>query len=238
MMFGEKYGERVRVVSIGEYSRELCGGTHTHHSGELGSMVIASESGIGSGKRRIVAYAGQAALAHLNSRLKLLETLSERVGARNPEELESRLDAMLQEMETLRREVERRQHLAAHESGARLAAQARLVVDVKVVAEKVEGASSDDLRRQVDAVRETLKSGVVVLGSVQDGKVPLVVGVTADLTERLHAGQLVREIAKRAGGGGGGNRADFATGSGTQPAQLGAALQHAFTIVEQALNKS
>src|SRR5260370_38778136 len=79
MMFGEKYGEQVRVVSIGEYSRELCGGTHTHHSGELGAVFIASESGIGSGKRRIVAYAGQAALAHLNDRLHLLESLPERL---------------------------------------------------------------------------------------------------------------------------------------------------------------
>src|SRR5207244_5305656 len=82
MMFGEKYGDQVRVVSIGEYSRELCGGTHTHHSGELGAIVIANESGIGAGKRRVVAYAGQAAMAHLNERLYLLETLAERVGAR------------------------------------------------------------------------------------------------------------------------------------------------------------
>jgi alanyl-tRNA synthetase len=235
MMFGEKYGEQVRVVSIGDYSRELCGGTHTHHSGELGSVVIASESGIGSGKRRIVAYAGQAALAHLNERLALLDTLSERVGARNPEELEMRLDSILQEMETLRREVERRQHQQAHESAGRLASQARQVEGVNVVSVAIDNASPDDLRRLVDAIRHDLKSGVVVLGSVQDGKVPLVVGVTSDLTSRLHAGQVVREVAKRAGGGGGGNRPDFATGSGTQPAQLGAALQHAFTVVEQAL---
>ncbi|HEY0584480.1 MAG TPA: DHHA1 domain-containing protein, partial [Chloroflexota bacterium] len=192
-------------------------------------------SGIGSGKRRIVAYAGQAALAHLNERLSLLETLSERVGARNPEELEMRLDSILQEMETLRREVERRQHQQAHDSAGRLASQARQVVGVNVVSVAIDNASPDDLRRLVDAVRHDLKSGVVVLGSVQDGKVPLVVGVTNDLTSRLHAGQVVREVAKRAGGGGGGNRPDFATGSGTQPAQLGAALQHAFTVVEQAL---
>src|SRR4029077_11189976 len=105
MMFGEKYGEEVRVVSIGEYSRELCGGPHTHHSGELAAVVIASESGIGSGKRRIVAYPGQAALAHLEERVQLLEKLSERVGARGPDELEGRLDSVLQELETLRRDV-------------------------------------------------------------------------------------------------------------------------------------
>jgi alanyl-tRNA synthetase len=235
MMFDEKYGDQVRVVSIGDYSRELCGGTHTHHSGELGPVVIASESGIGSGKRRITAYAGQPALGYLNQRLRLLEKLTERVGAGSPEELESRVDSLLAEIETLRRDLQRRQQQRAHEAAGQLAAQARQVSDVKVVAAAVEGASQEDLKRLVDAVREDLGSGVVVLGSVQDGRVPIVVGVTRDLTSRLHAGTLVKAVAKAAGGGGGGNRPDFATGSGTQPAQLGAALQHAYTVVEQAL---
>ena len=235
MLFDEKYGEQVRVVSIGEYSKELCGGTHTHHSGELGPVVIASESGIGSGKRRITAYAGQAALGYFNQRLKLLESLTERVGAGSPEELESRVDSLLGEIETLRRDLQRRQQQRAQEAAGHLAAQARQVSDVKVVAAAVEGASQEDLKRLVDAIREDLGSGVVVLGSVQDGRVPIVVGVTRDLTSRLHAGTLVKAVAKAAGGGGGGNRPDFATGSGTQPAQLGAALQHAYTVVEQAL---
>jgi alanyl-tRNA synthetase len=238
MMFDQKYGDEVRVVSIGEYSRELCGGTHTHHSGELGAVAIASESGIGSGKRRITAYAGQAALGYLNQRLRLLESLTERIGAGSPEELESRIDSVLAEMETLRRDLQRRQQQQAHDAAGRLAGQARQVSDVKVVAAAIEGASQEDLKRLVDAVREDLGSGVVVLGSVQDGRVPIVVGVTRDLTGRLHAGTLVKAVAKAAGGGGGGNRADFATGSGTQPAQLGAALQHAYTVVEQALQQS
>lgn len=238
MMFGEKYGDQVRVVSIGEYSRELCGGTHTHHSGELGSVVIASESGIGSGKRRIVAYAGRASLDYLQSRLTLLDSLAERVGARSAEDAPARLESLLGEMETLRRDLERRQQQAAHDSASRLAAMARLVKDVKVVAAAVEGASTDDLRRLVDAVRQDLKSGIVVLGSIQDGKVPFVVGVTNDLTSRVHAGKLVGEVARRAQGGGGGPRADFATGGGTQPAQLGAALEHAYTAVAAALENS
>jgi alanyl-tRNA synthetase len=237
MMFDEKYGDEVRVVSIGEYSRELCGGTHTHHSGELGSVVIASESGIGSGKRRITAYAGQAALEYLNQRLRLLESLTERLGAGSPEELEGRVESVLGEIEALRRDLQRRQQQQAHDAAAGLAAQARQVSNVRVVAAAVEGATQDDLKRLVDAVREDLGSGVVVLGSVQDGRVPIVVGITRDLTSRLHAGNLVKAVAKAAGGGGGGNRADFATGSGTQPALLGAALQHAYTVVEQALQK-
>jgi alanyl-tRNA synthetase len=237
MMFGEKYGDEVRVVSIGEYSRELCGGTHTHHSGELGAVVIADESGIGSGKRRIVAYAGQAALSHLNERVHLLETLTERVGARTPEELEARVDAVLQELETLRREVQRRQQQQANESASTLAAHARDVQGVKVVIEAVADSTSEDLERMVDAIRQELRSGVVMLGSVSNGKVPFVAGVTRDLIERVHAGKLVGEAGRKAGGGGGGARADFAKGGGTQPAQLDAALQHAFRIVEQALQE-
>jgi alanyl-tRNA synthetase len=237
MMFGEKYGDEVRVVSIGEYSRELCGGTHTHHSGELGAVVVASETGIGSGKRRIVAYAGQAALAHLNERVQVLERVAERVGARNPDELETRIESVLAEMDTLRRELDRRQQQQARDAAGMLAANAREVAGVRVVAASVDNASAKDLERLVDAIRQELKSGVVVLGSVQDGRVPLVAGVTGDLTSRIHAGKLIGEVGRRAGGGGGGPRADFATGGGTQPAQLGAALQHVFTVVEQALKE-
>jgi len=236
MMFGEKYGEQVRVVSIGEYSRELCGGTHTHHSGELGSVVIASESGIGSGKRRIVGYAGQAAMAHLNERLHLLESVAERVGARGSDDLETRIDSLLAELETLRREVQRRQQQQANDSAGRLSSRAREIQGVKVVAESVENASAKDLERLVDAVREDIRSGVVVLGSVQDARIQFVVGVTKDLTRRVKAGDVVKQVAGKAGGGGGGPP-HFATGGGTQPAQLGAALQHAFTVVQSALQE-
>ncbi|MGI9146935.1 MAG: alanine--tRNA ligase [Chloroflexota bacterium] len=234
MMFGEKYGDQVRVVSIGEYSRELCGGTHTHHSGELGAVVIASESGIGSGKRRIVAYAGRAALAYLQARLRLLETLAERVGAHSAEEVEGRLDALFQEIDGLRRDVQRRQQRNANDAAAMLAAHARDVRGIKVVAEAAEHASRDDLERLVDAIRHELVSGVVVLGSVDDGKIQFVVGVTKDLTARIKAGDVVKQVAGQAGGGGGG-RPEFATGGGTQPAKLDVALQHAFTVVDNAL---
>ena len=235
MMFDEKYGDDVRVVSIGQYSRELCGGTHTHHSGELGTVVIASESGIGSGKRRIFAYAGQAALTYLNERLQLLEALSQRVGARTPEDLTARVDALLAEIETLRRDLQRRQQEQARGAAGSLASHAREINGVKVVAEAVHVPTRDDLSRLADAVRAEIGSGVVVLASDQNGRVPLVVEVTKDLTDRLHAGALVKEVGARAGGGGGGNRPEYATGQGTDPAKVAAALQHAFTLVEQAL---
>lgn len=235
MMFGEKYGDQVRVVSIGDYSRELCGGTHTHHSGELGAVTIASESGIGSGKRRILAYAGPAAHAYIRQRLQLLDHVAQQVGARNPDEVEPRLESLLAEMEALRKELQRRQQQQAHSAAGALASGARMVAGVRVVAASVDGASRDDLARLADAVREQLQSGVVVLAGGQDSRIPLVAEVTRDLTDRLHAGVLVKEVGARAGGGGGGNRPDFATGQGTDPARIGAALQHAFTVVEQTL---
>jgi alanyl-tRNA synthetase len=234
-MFGEKYGDQVRVVSIGDYSRELCGGTHTHRSGDLGAVSIASESGIGSGRRRIVAYAGPAAMQYLNQRLQLLETLSQKVGARNPEEAASRLDALLEEMEGLRKDLQRRQQQQATNQAGQLANSAVSVAGVKVVAATIDGASGDDLARLVDSIRQELRSGVVVLAGSQNGRIPLVVGVTRDLTDRLHAGNIVGAVAKAVDGGGGGNNAEFARGQGTNPAKIGAALQHAYTLVEQAL---
>jgi alanyl-tRNA synthetase len=234
MMFGEKYGDEVRVVSIGDYSRELCGGTHTHHSGELGSVLLANEHGIGSGKRRIVAYAGRAALAHLRERLDTLEGLAARVGARTPEEVPQRIDSLLEEVESLKRELQRRQQQQAHASAGQLAARARDVRGVKVVAEAVSGASRAELQRMIDAIREDLGSGVVVLGAVDDGRINFAAGVTRDLSGRVRAGDLVKQVAGQAGGGGGGGP-QFATGGGTQPERLGDALQHAFAVVERAL---
>ena len=132
--------------------------------------------------------------------------------------------------------MERRQQQQANDSAGRLSSRARDVQGVKVVAESVENASAKDLERLVDAVREDIRSGVVVLGSVQDARIQFVVGVTKDLTRRVKAGEVVKQVASKAGGGGGGPP-HFATGGGTQPAQLGAALQHAFSVVQSALQE-
>lgn len=234
MMFGEKYGADVRVVSIGDYSRELCGGTHTHHSGELGAVVIASESGIGSGMRRIVAYAGQPALDYLNGRLAVLESAAERLGTRSTDEVEQRIESLQAELERLRRDVERRQQQHARESAGSLAEGAREIGGIKVVVQAVDHADEDELKRVVDAVRQDIRSGVVVLGTHQDGRLRFVAGVTPDLTQRVRAGDIIKAVAREAGGGGGG-RPDFATGGGTQPEKLQAALAHAYTVVEEAL---
>ncbi len=234
MMFGEKYGDEVRVVSIGEYSRELCGGTHTHASGELGAFVLGSESGIGSGKRRIVAYAGEAALGHIHKRLELLDQLSEQVGARSPDELQARIAALQADLERMQRELERRQQEHARESAGSLAQHARDVGGVKVVAQAVEHAAPSDLPRMVDAVRDDLRSGVVVLGARVDARAHFAVAVTRDLTDRVQAGKLLQQVVAVAGGKGGG-APHFAQGSGSQPEQLQAALERAYAVVQEAL---
>ncbi len=235
MMFGEKYGEQVRVVSIGDYSKELCGGTHTHHSGELGLAVIASESGIGSGKRRIVAYAGEAALQYYAQRLQMLEMLAERAGAASVDDVLPRLDGLLQELENARRELDKLRQERAHEEAAALIATAREVAGVKVVAQSIDRPDEDALKRLVDAIREHLGSAVVVLGTVIDGKPRFVVGITRDLApSRLHAGKLLGDVARAAGGGGGG-RPEFATGGGGDPSRLRAALEQAYVSVRSSL---
>ena len=212
MMFGEKYGDEVRVVSIGDYSRELCGGTHTHHSGELGAVVIASESGIGSGKRRIVAYAGQAALAYLNAAAARCWRASTNGSARAaPTSVLSRVDALLAEMEPC----------AASSSGVSSSRPTtplapwprRRAISVGQGGGRLGGRRV--WRRPGRAGRRGARRPARVSSSSagrQDGRIPLVAGVTRDLTERLHAGTLIKEVATRAGGGGGGNRPGFARG--------------------------
>jgi alanyl-tRNA synthetase len=176
-------------------------------------------------------------MQYLKQRLQLLETLSQKVGARNADEIAARLDALLAEMETLRRDLQRRQQQQATNAAGALASNARTVAGVKVVAAALNGASADDLARLVDSIRQELQSGVVVLAGEQNGRIPLVVGVTRDLTDRVHAGRLVNEVARRADGGGNSKDPAFARGQGTNPAKLGAALEHTYTFVEEALER-
>jgi alanyl-tRNA synthetase len=235
MMFGEKYGDQVRVVSIGDYSRELCGGTHAHHSGQLGLAVIASESGIGSGKRRIVAYAGDAAHRYVAERAQALEQILERLGARSVDDAGQRVDALLRELDDVRREIERVRSEQSRDVAVHLAGVARPVEGIKVVAQAVDGADDDTMKQLVDRIREQIQSGAVVLGTVRAGQPRFVVGVTRDLAgSRLHAGNLLKEVARAAGGGGGG-RPDFATGGGGDPSRVGAALDQVAGVVRTML---
>ncbi|BAD40985.1 alanine--tRNA ligase [Symbiobacterium thermophilum] len=209
-LFGEKYGEIVRVVSVGDgWSRELCGGCHVSNTSEVQYFKILSESGIGGGVRRIEAVTGPGVIRHLE------EAQARAVEAQ--EQLRSRMKEMEKELEQLRAK------LAASQTDS-LVERAQEVGGVKVVAGTAPVATMEDLRNMTDAIRAKLGSGVVVLGAVtSEGKVNLVAAVTKDLAGRVHAGNLIREVARICGGGGGG-RPDMATAGGKNPERLGEAL--------------
>ncbi|ROR29847.1 alanine--tRNA ligase [Inmirania thermothiophila] len=223
-LFGEKYGDRVRVLRIGDFSLELCGGTHVRRAGDIGLFKIVSETGVAAGVRRIEALTGEAALRHIEEEERRLLGIA-RLLKGGVEDVEGRVQALLERGRALERELERLKARLASGQGRDLAAEAREVAGVKVVAARLDGADVKALRSAVDQLKARLGSGVVVLAAVEgDDKVRLVAGVTRDLAERLPAGELMAEVAARVGGRGGG-RADMAQGGGSDPARLDEALE-------------
>jgi alanyl-tRNA synthetase len=223
-LFGEKYDRDVRVLRLGDFSMELCGGTHVRRAGDIGLFKIVSESGIASGVRRIEALTGAGALEHIEQNDTLLRDLGLLLrGSR--EELADKAREQLERTRQLEREVRTLKDRLASGQGVDLAASAIDVQGVKVVAIKVDGADAGALRSAVDQLKQRLKSAVVVLASVQDAaKVLLVAGVTPDQTSRIQAGELAGAVAALVGGRGGG-RADFAQAGGSKPEALDAALE-------------
>jgi len=223
-LFGEKYDKDVRVLSLGDFSMELCGGTHVRRAGDIGLFKIVSESGIASGVRRIEALTGAGALEHIEQNDALLKDLGLLLrGSR--EELADKAREQLERARQLEREVRTLKDRLALGKNVDLAAAAVDIQGVKVVATKVEGADAGALRSAVDQLKQRLKSAVVVLASVQDAaKVLLVAGVTPDQTSRIQAGELAGAVAALVGGRGGG-RADFAQAGGSKPEALDAALE-------------
>ena len=222
-LFGEKYDKDVRVLKLGDFSLELCGGTHVQRAGDIGLFKIVSESGVASGVRRIEALTGEAALAYVEQNDALLKDLAGLVrGSR--EEVGDKVREQLERVKQLEREVRALKDRLATGAGVDLAAGAVDVQGVKVVATKVDGADAGALRSAVDQLKEKFKSAVVVLASVESpAKVVLVVGVTDDQTGRIKAGELAGVVAAQVGGRGGG-RADFAQAGGSKPEALDAAL--------------
>jgi alanyl-tRNA synthetase len=222
-LFGEKYDKEVRVLKLGDFSTELCGGTHVQRAGDIGLFKITSESGVASGVRRIEALTGAAALAHVEQNDALLRDLAGLVrGSR--EELSDKVREQLERVKQLEREVRVLKDRLASGQGVDLAAGAVEVKGVKVVATRVDGADAGALRSAVDQLKDKFKSAVVVLASVESPtKVVLVVGVTDDQTARIKAGELAGAVAAQVGGRGGG-RADFAQAGGSKPEALEAAL--------------
>ena len=228
-LFGEKYGDRVRVISFGPYSTELCGGTHARATGDIGLLKVVGESGIASGVRRIEALTGHGALEHLRQQERTLERLSELLRAPIGE-LPARVEKLLEEKRAAEQEIARMRAAQRGAASADLSSEAREIAGTRVIRAVVDGVTSQELRGMVDDLRNKLGSGIVLLAAVEDGRVSLALGVTQDLTKRWKAGDLVREIAGVVGGKGGG-RPDFAQAGGNQPERL----DDAFARLEQLL---
>ncbi len=226
-IFGEKYGDQVRVVEIaaaGEdrpFSAELCGGTHVHETGEIGGLFVTSEGSIGSGLRRIEALTGAQAERWLAEQIRYLDGAARRLGVA-PADVEAKVGALQEELAGERRKLEAAQREAGKRQAGNLADQAESVGDVKLLVAEVESGNVDGLRQMGDDLRRALGASLVVLGAVIGGK-PSFVAMSRDLGPGVHAGRLIGAITKAAGGGGGG-RPDMAQGGGTDPAKLVEAL--------------
>jgi alanyl-tRNA synthetase len=223
-LFGEKYDKDVRVLRLGDFSMELCGGTHVHRAGDIGIFKLVGESGVAAGVRRIEALTGEGALEYIEQNETLLKELTALLrGSR--EDIADKVREQLERTRQMEREIRTLQDRLASGKGKDLAASAVDVQGVKVVATKVDGADAGALRNAVDQLKQRLKSAVVVLATVQDAaKVVLVAGVTPDQTSRIQAGELAGAVAALVGGRGGG-RADFAQAGGSKPEALDAALE-------------
>ncbi|GLR14325.1 alanine--tRNA ligase [Chitinimonas prasina] len=221
-LFGEKYGDEVRVLKMGEFSTELCGGTHVQRTGDIGFFKIVAEGGVAAGIRRVEAVTGAGALAYVQGLEREVKSATQLVGAQ-PGDLLGKLEKLQAEQKALEKELAKLKGKLASSAGDSLADQAIEVNGIKVLAAAVEGADSNALREMLDKLKDKLGSAAIVLASVSEGKVALAAGVTADLTGRVKAGELVNFVAQQVGGKGGG-RPDMAMAGGTNPAGLPAAL--------------
>jgi alanyl-tRNA synthetase len=237
-LFGEKYGDSVRVVSIPGCSTELCGGTHARSTGDIGLVAIVSEGGVAAEVRRIEAATGLESLTAFQQNREELAELGSVLNARTGE-LVTRVSALLDENKRLARDLQQAKMRAAMGGGASggPADEVIEVAGVKVVAREIAGLDKDGLRALVDQHRSRIKSGIVILASPSDGKVTVVVGVTADLTKKVPAGQVVKQIAPIVGGRGGG-RPDFAEAGGKDPSKIGEMLAAARGVIETMLSQS
>jgi alanyl-tRNA synthetase len=229
-LFGEKYGDKVRVVSIPEFSKELCGGTHVRRTGDIGLCKITYEGSISAGVRRIEAITGEAALRKFQDTIQSLHRVSDMVHVPEAELLES-VEKLLEDKKALEKRIDQMKDKLAHAQVAELESAAKDVKGVKVLAAQVPGMDREQLRTLVDSLRNKWKSMVVVLASAEDSNVSIVAGVTKDLTSKVHAGKLAGAVAQAVGGKGGG-RPDMAEAGGKNPAALPAALEDVYKSVE------
>ncbi len=232
-LFGEKYGDQVRVVSIPDFSRELCGGTHVHRTGDIGVFKIVYEGSISAGVRRIEAITGEAAVRQYQETTETVRRLSELLRASEPELVEH-VEKMLAREKALEHEKRLLRSKLAQSASSDLESRARQVNGSRVLAAQAEGMDRQQMRELADALRNKWKSAVVVLASVEDSTVSIVSAVTKDLTGKIHAGKLAASVAQAVGGKGGG-RPDMAEGGGKDPAALPAALERVYAEIESKL---
>jgi alanyl-tRNA synthetase len=233
-LFGEKYGERVRVVKIGDFSTELCGGTHTGATGEIGLIKLVGENSVSSGVRRVEAVSGTGALTEFRRGFDVARVVGQMIGGTDgtpADALRHKIAAQDEEMKKLRRELDQVRMKSASASVSDAASSAVEVKGVKVLAQRVDTLDKGQMRTLVDTLRTKLGSGIVVLGAASEGKVSLIVGVTKDLTSKIQAGKIVGLLAGMVGGKGGG-RPDLAEAGGNDASALDSALTKAASMVE------
>ncbi|BAK77661.1 alanyl-tRNA synthetase [Pseudogulbenkiania sp. NH8B] len=222
-LFGEKYGDEVRVLKMGEFSTELCGGTHVKRTGDIGFFKIVAEGGVAAGVRRIEAVTGEGAVAYAQQQESLVKEAAGALKAQTSEEVVGKIGSLQDNLKALEKELSRLKAKLAASAGDTLADSAVEIGGIKVLAAELEGADNTALRETLDKLKDKLKSAAIVLAAKGDGKVSLVAGVTADLTGKIKAGELVNFVAQQVGGKGGG-RPDMAQAGGTQPEKLAEAL--------------
>jgi alanyl-tRNA synthetase len=237
-LFGEKYGDTVRVLRVGQpdspFSRELCGGTHVHETGEIGAFHIVSQESVGAGVRRVEAVTGRGAVHFVERRLSLLDRMAEGLGVPTSE-LERRVASLQDELHDVRKEVQRLEHRLARQAFESLLDNVQQVDGVALLAARVEAPTMDALREMTDWFRDRLGSGVFVLGTVLDGRPAFVASITPDVVERgADAVAIVRGLGRVVGGGGGG-RSTMAQAGGSDPSKLDEALAQAAGILKEQL---
>ena len=233
-LFGEKYASDVRVVSVQGFSTELCGGTHVRATGDIGPFKIISDQSIAAGVRRLEALTADAAIARFQNDEQVIEQLGDKFKTR-PQDIPAQVDKLIEQVRRYEREIEQLKLKIAQTDSAQAADNAREIGGIRVLARRVTDLDANGMRQLADTLSQKLKSGVVVLGQATNGKASLVTRVTDDLTKRLNAGQIVREVAALIGGKGGG-RADMATGGGPESEKLDQALDASYEMVERMLS--
>ena len=230
-LFGEKYGDKVRVVQVQDLSKELCGGTHCKATGDIGVIKILSESGIASGVRRIEAFTGEASLKYLNDTEVRLEEICEAVKA-NPDDVAAKTDRLISTVKEQEKEIARLKEMLAASKAKDVTSEIREVAGIKVLSKKVEGMNIDELRNFGDSLRSRIGSGIVSVGAEVDGKAAILVMVTKDLADKFNARDIINEIAGLVDGRGGG-RPDMAQAGGKRPEGLNEALNKVAEVVEK-----